>query len=610
MNPTQGRISQTTERLSLALAGVVVIAIGFFAYASNRAFRVSVEQADSTHQVVDTTNALLSALKDAETGQRGFLLTGEDRYLEPYRQAIAQIPPELEKLTDIGAQPNRLEQKQRVDRLRPLVKSKLDELSETIDLRRSQGPDAALAVVRTDRGKAVMDQIRDGCAEIEAASYAFAEQQTVSARANAERTAFIAVGGSAGIFVLLALATLTIEKGTRRRQELIAALEDRESRLRNSSDWLRTTLSSIGDAVITTDGEGRITLLNDVAQSVTGWRQEDAAGKPLEKVFVICNEDTGEGVENPVSKVLREGRVVGLANHTVLVAKDGRRVPIDDCAAPIRAGSGKIDGVVLVFRDITGRKESEEAALRGIAELRISNAALMRANEDLNRFTFAASHDLQEPLRMITSYSQLLVKGYRGELGGEAGKCIEFITEGTRRMRELLADLLDYTRVAAEDEQPIEAVDLNRVFKKTLDACKGPIDETGATVTSDRLPTIQARESHFLQLFQNLISNSLKYRSERTPHVHVSAEKENGGVRIAFKDNGIGIAPEYHDQIFGVFKRLHGKTIPGTGIGLAICQRVVHRYGGEIWVESKVNEGAAFYFTIPGAQKGATAHEG
>ena len=200
------------------------------------------------------------------------------------------------------------------------------------------------------------------------------------------------------------------------------------------------------------------------------------------------------------------------------------------------------------------------------------------------------------------------MKGYRGQLDGEAATCIEFITEGTKRMRELLADLLAYTQVNAQDGQPLAAVDLNRVFEKTLVACKAAIDETGARVTSDPLPVIRAYKPHFLQVFQNLISNSLKYRSERAPEIHISAEKVDGVYRLAFRDNGLGIAPEYHDQIFGVFKRLHGKSIPGTGIGLAICQRVVKRYGGEIWVESTVNEGATFYFTVPvpAAGEGAT----
>jgi len=413
--------------------------------------------------------------------------------------------------------------------------------------------------------------------------------------------------GSATLFALLALATVTIQRGTRRREQLIDSLAESEAQTRESRDRLQTTLTSIGDAVITTDAAGKVTMLNHVAQTLTGWKQEEAAGKSLDQIFVIRNAGTGLEVENPVTTVLREGQIVGLANHTSLIAKDRRSIPIDDSVAPIRDAHGRIAGVVLVFRDITARQEAEDAVERSVDQLRVSNAALSRANEDLNQFAFAASHDLQEPLRMITSFSKLLLEGYRGQLDGEASTCIEFITQGTKRMRELLADLLAYTQVSGDGQQAVELIDLNRVFQKALENCKTALEESKANVTSDRLPAVTGYEPHFLQLFQNLISNAIKYRGEAVPQVHCSAAIVDGVWRVGVADNGIGIAPEYHQKIFGVFKRLHGKAIPGTGIGLAICQRAVERYGGRIWVESQVNRGATFYFTLPVAIGAASA---
>ena len=241
------------------------------------------------------------------------------------------------------------------------MKDKLDELAQTIELRRTQGMDAALAIVRSDRGRAAMDQIRALCAVIQATSYQAAQQEREKAHKSASQTALAAVAGSAVIFALLVFATTTIEKATRRRHELIAALEDREVQLTQSRDWFRTTLASIGDAVITTDSQGRITLLNDVAQVVTGWKREEAAGKPLEQVFAIRNEETGKEAENPVNKVLRRRQYRGACESPELIAKDGRHKPIDDSAAPIRGGDGKIDGVVLVFRDISERAPPSNA---------------------------------------------------------------------------------------------------------------------------------------------------------------------------------------------------------------------------------------------------------
>jgi PAS domain S-box-containing protein len=303
--------------------------------------------------------------------------------------------------------------------------------------------------------------------------------------------------------------------------ELNAALLKSEAQARQARDWLETMLKGIGDAVIATDANGKITLLNAVAESLTGWRQEEAIGRLLDEVFVISNEESGAAAENPASKALREGRIVGLANHTRLTARDGRHIPIDDSAAPFRNADGTVMGVVLVFRDITARKKAEQAVEQSVGQLRETNAALARANADLNQFAFAASHDLQEPLRMITSYSQMLLKGYRGQLDSDAATWVQWITEGTKRMGDLLRDLLAYTEVTGTVEEPVEPVDLNLVFQQTVQNCKATIEETQASVTSDCLPVIPGCKPHFVQLFQNLIANALKYRSERPLHIHV-----------------------------------------------------------------------------------------
>ncbi len=254
---------------------------------------------------------------------------------------------------------------------------------------------------------------------------------------------------------------------------------------------------------------------------------------------------------------------------------------------------------------MAGLLESEQRAANRLAELNAdlgnSNANLTRSNEALERFAFVASHDLQEPLRMITAYSQLLVKTHPGEFDKEAAMFVGNIVEGTKRMRELLADLLAYTEISAGPEGPAEAeaVDLNLVIENVRQNLKATIDENGAVITSDALPTLAAHKGHFVPLFQNLIGNAIKYRSEHPPRIHISVQKTDGQFRFAVADNGMGIDPEYHEKIFAMFKRLHGKKIPGTGIGLAICQRVVERYGGRIWVESQVGQGATFLFTLP-----------
>jgi signal transduction histidine kinase len=233
------------------------------------------------------------------------------------------------------------------------------------------------------------------------------------------------------------------------------------------------------------------------------------------------------------------------------------------------------------------------------AELRKSNESLARSNEDLERFAFIASHDLQEPLRMIIIYSQLLVRRYATIIEPQAAKFIQNIEDGTRRMRELLADLLAYAEIGARLDEPAQPVDLNFVVQKARESLALAIVESGAVITVARLPVVRGFASHFTPLFQNLIGNAIKYRSEQPLKIDIAAGRMNGYIQICVADNGIGIAPEYHSNIFVAFKRLHGKKIPGTGIGLAICQRVVERYGGRIWVESDVGQGSNFIFTLP-----------
>ena len=249
----------------------------------------------------------------------------------------------------------------------------------------------------------------------------------------------------------------------------------------------------------------------------------------------------------------------------------------------------------------SNRRESTalEVELRAeIERLSKRNADLERSNEDLERFAFAASHDLQEPLRMITTYAQLLAQRYDGQLDEDATMFVANIVRGTTRMRELVSDLLAYSEVGSRSDVAADIVDLNSVLETVTQNLKPSIDETGAVVTNDHLPVVRAHGSDLIALFQNLIANAIKYRGQSPPRIHISAQCGNGESRFAVADNGIGIDAGYHLQIFQPFKRLDGK-IPGTGLGLSICERIVKRYAGRIWVESRAGEGTTFLFTIP-----------
>ncbi len=246
-------------------------------------------------------------------------------------------------------------------------------------------------------------------------------------------------------------------------------------------------------------------------------------------------------------------------------------------------------------------RELEERVEERTAALSRANENLSRSNEDLERFAFIASHDLQEPLRVVTLYAQLLDKSCRGILDERAVACIAHINEGTQRMLALLTSLLAYAEIGVRAEQAAAPVDLNGVLKTVKQNLAAAIEETDAKVRCAPLPVLKVSEGHFIQLFQNLIENAIKYRGERPPRIDISVRTAGDELVFSVADNGMGIEPQYHERIFVAFKRLHGRGISGTGIGLAICKRALDRYGGRIWVESAAGQGATFHFTVPAA---------
>ncbi len=224
---------------------------------------------------------------------------------------------------------------------------------------------------------------------------------------------------------------------------------------------------------------------------------------------------------------------------------------------------------------------------------------LQRSNAELEQFAYVASHDLQEPLRMVTNYLQLLRQRYQGRLGSDADEFIEFAVDGAKRMQGLISDLLAFSRIGSRGEF-FQSTDCNAVLATALNNLQETIRESGARITHDPLPVTMADTTQLTQLFQNLIANAIKFRADQPPQIHVRVQARGGFWQFAFEDNGIGIAPEYFERIFVLFQRLHGRlAYPGTGIGLAICKKVVERHSGRIWVESACNQGSVFYFTLP-----------
>jgi len=338
---------------------------------------------------------------------------------------------------------------------------------------------------------------------------------------------------------------------------------------------------------------GEIVLLNVQAEKQFGYRRDELLGQKVTNIIPIGF------AERLIADDLRStedasAQQIGTGIELIAERKDGSEFPIEIMLSPLQSAEGTL--VTAAIRDISVRKKAAVVLLQKVDELK-------RSNEELGQFAYIASHDLQEPLRMVASYTQLLSRRYKGKLDADADEFIAFAVDGASRMQRLIQDLLAYSRVGTKGKELLETSSED-ALQQALANLRGAIEESSAVVTHDPLPPVLADEMQLTQLFQNLVGNAIKYQNPGVPRVHVSAAR-NGGKQWDFtvKDNGLGIDPQYFERIFGMFQRLHKRDeFAGTGIGLAICKKIVERHGGHIWVESKPGQGSTFRFALAGSQ--------
>jgi PAS domain S-box-containing protein len=351
----------------------------------------------------------------------------------------------------------------------------------------------------------------------------------------------------------------------------------------------RLILEQAAEAIVVIDARGMILRSSESAQNLAG---RNILLQPFDSVFQLWDRETRIDTARLLSVAL-----AGEGFQSIEVSLFHADKPYSTLllsAGPLWRDDRELLGCVVTLTDITERKRSEEALVRQAQELE-------RSNGDLRQFAYAVSHDLREPIRIVTIYSQLFEKKYKGSLDEQADAFIQHTIEAAQRVETLLDDLLAYTQTAEGPQSVDSAVDANVCLAKVLAMFDAALVDSGAIVTRDPLPLLRVKEVHIQQLLQNLISNSLKYRSEESPRIHISAQRDRGMWKIGIADNGIGIDAQYHEQVFGLFKRLHGSgKYAGSGIGLAICHKIVERYGGRMWVESEAGKGSKFFFTLPG----------
>jgi PAS domain S-box-containing protein len=370
----------------------------------------------------------------------------------------------------------------------------------------------------------------------------------------------------------------------------ISVRKDAEKHLAQMEGRYRGLLEAAPDAMVVVNQVGGIVLLNVQAEKQFGYRRDELLGQ---KVKNIIPEGFAERLIADGTRTAAEALAQQIGTGIELIGrrKDGSEFPIEIMLSPLESPEGIL--VTAAIRNITERKRAEQHLVKTVAELN-------RSNDELQQFAYVASHDLQEPLRMVASYTQLLAERYKGRLDSDADEFIAYAVDGSNRMQVLIQDLLAYSR-AGTNGKALRKISSDNALTEALANLRATIQESGAVVTHDSLPLITTDGTQLAQIFQNLVGNAIKYRSAAVPNVHISAVKNGGNEWIfSVRDNGLGIDPQYFDRIFVLFQRLHGQTeFKGTGIGLAICKKMLERLGGRIWVESQPEKGSTFHFALP-----------
>ena len=531
---------------------------------------------EHTQQVQLELAEFESLLKDAETGQRGYLYTGDPRYLEPYNNAVAQGYPHITRLAELTADNPR--QQERVTRLRTLKQQKLDELAQTLRAFDEGDKDLARSIMLSGRGKATMDEIRALTAEMrrEESSLESARLQSVSdSTRSLVRTLYLST-----ILAVIGLVLLAFY--------IIREMDEREkhaAEIRQREEWFRVTLGSIGDAVIATDEHGTVIFINPVAEELTGIRLRQAQGQPIHKVFPIFNEQTRNPVDNPVAKVLELGRVMGLANHTILQHTDGHMIPIEDSAAPIFDDARKLRGVVMVFRDVTGEKQAQEV-LRKAEKLAAAG-----------RLAATVAHEINNPLEAVCNLIYIVKN--TNNLPEDAVNYLNMAEQELERVSHITRQTLGFYR----DSSEAGPVVLNDVLESVLRLYENKLKSKSIAVEIEPsdCPPVHALQGEIKQLIANLVSNAADAVAPGGKiRISMAPVQQGNGVEVTIADNGPGVPEKNRAHIFEPF--FTTKEDVGTGLGLWVSKEIAERHGGKIELSPDHHSdlgGAVFVVFLP-----------
>ncbi len=583
------------ERRLLITLMIAVAALALNGLWAGAALRTLIEDAAwsaHTNEVIAQVEGVRATIAEATAAVRGYLLTGDDAYLNSYHAAIDRFHQASTRVQQLVVDDP--VQEDRIALLNQAIGVRLALADEAIATRRREGPDAAVRLFLGRRNDSVVARVGELLLALDREELHLLAVRAGSLRAGQRAASFAFVLAN----LLAAAFLITIWAQSR------AAAADRrlhEEELVNQREWLATTLGSIGDGVLATDAEGKVQFMNSVTARLTGWSLEEAVGRPVGEVFQIVNEYTGAEVENPVARALREGLVVGMANHTLLVSRNGGATPIDDSAAPIQSRDGRTLGVVLVFRDVTERKHVDRERERLLERERESRYAAESASRAKDSFLATVSHELRTPLGVILGWAGILRAGNADARTVE--RAAEIVERNARAQAKLIDDMLDISRIVSGKFQiePSE-IDPARVVGAAVESLRPAAEEKGVALalTVEPLPgPVVADPERLQQIVWNLLANAIKFSSQGGK-VTVALGPAGDRLRIEVRDEGVGIDPQRLPHVFERFwqadtssTRRHG----GLGLGLAIVRHLAEMHGGRVTAASR-GEGYGATFTV------------
>jgi PAS domain S-box-containing protein len=568
--------------------------MGWFSFKESRRLAEKDRWVSHSREVLELCESLRIHFTDAGAARRAYVSEENPSQIRIFESAsssaLAGFPALRKAVADNPSQEARLTE------LETAMRSRLLLFKQSVELHRGMVNDKegqeAIAVKGVNLAAHVNDQLR----MFEDVERDLLQRRVSEAEAS-DRIATIiteCLGGSVFLFLIVAVWIVNRELSRSSRAEIaleqdISARKIVERHLVQMESRFRGLLEAAPDAMVVVDHSGEIVLLNVQAENQFGYPRDELLGQ---KVGVIIPEGFAERLLADALRSKEDARAQQIGTGIELNGrrKDGTQFPIEIMLSPIESAEGVL--VTAAIRDITMRRAAGEQLVKMVEELK-------RSNEELEQFAYVASHDLQEPLRMVASYTQLLSRRYKGKLDAEADEFIAFAVDGATRMQQLIQDLLAYSHVGKKGSD-LHDTSSDEALQQALKSLQGAISESGALITYDPLPTVLADEMQLTQLFQNLVGNAIKYQSSGIPRIHISAIRNSEKKwNFSIQDNGLGIDSENFEKIFGMFQRLHDREeFAGTGIGLAICKKIVERHGGSISVKSHLGQGSTFQFAL------------